>query len=125
MEAVVQVVGQSDGVRQVHLIGGETLLISAQEWTTKMHEQSSDRAASAKPKSPWQSACPSRNSFSESDQWIPYGPVSLDLSARRMRSATFTKDRRRGDAAPPVSSVMAIQKSARFRVAIRARRPCH
>jgi len=39
MEAVVQVVGQSDGVRQVHLIGGETLLISAQEWTTKMHEQ--------------------------------------------------------------------------------------
>jgi hypothetical protein len=42
-----------------------------------------------------------------------------------MRSATFTKDRRRGDAAPPVSSVMAIQKSARFRVAIRARRPCH
>ena len=39
MEAVVQVVGQSDGIRQVHLIGGETLLINAQEWTSKMHEQ--------------------------------------------------------------------------------------
>ena len=37
--AVAQVVSQSDGVRQVHLIGGETLLISAQEWTTKMHVQ--------------------------------------------------------------------------------------
>ena len=39
MDAVAQVVAQSDGVRQVQLINGEKLLISAQEWTTKMFEQ--------------------------------------------------------------------------------------
>ncbi len=39
MDAVVQVVAQSEGVREVQLTGGERLLISAQEWTTKMHEQ--------------------------------------------------------------------------------------
>ena len=33
MEAIVQVVGQTDGIRQVHLIGGETLLINTQEWS--------------------------------------------------------------------------------------------
>ncbi len=37
--AVAQVVSQSDGHKKVYLIGGETLLISAQEWTTKMHVQ--------------------------------------------------------------------------------------
>jgi hypothetical protein len=37
--AVTQVVSQSDGQKKVYLIGGETLLISAQEWTTKMHVQ--------------------------------------------------------------------------------------
>lgn len=39
MEAVVQVVAQSDGIRQVQLVNGEKMLINAQEWTTKMHEQ--------------------------------------------------------------------------------------
>jgi len=39
MDAVVQVVAQSGGVRMVQLTNGEKLLISAQEWTTKMHEQ--------------------------------------------------------------------------------------
>ena len=39
MDAVVQVVAQSGGVRQVQLVNGEKLLITAQEWTTKMHEQ--------------------------------------------------------------------------------------
>lgn len=39
MDAVVQVIAQSGGVRMVQLSNGEKLLISAQEWTTKMHEQ--------------------------------------------------------------------------------------
>jgi hypothetical protein len=39
MDAVAQVVAQPDGVRQVQLINGEKLLISPQEWTTKMFEQ--------------------------------------------------------------------------------------
>ena len=39
MDAVVQVVAQSGGVRQVQLVNGEKLLINAQEWTSKMHEQ--------------------------------------------------------------------------------------
>ena len=39
MDAVAQVVAQSDGVRQVQLTNGEKLLINTQEWTTKMHEQ--------------------------------------------------------------------------------------
>ena len=39
MAAVVQVVAQSGGVRMVQLTNGEKILISAQEWTTKMFEQ--------------------------------------------------------------------------------------
>ena len=39
MDAVAQVVAQSDGGRQVQLTIGEKLLINAQEWTTKMFEQ--------------------------------------------------------------------------------------
>lgn len=39
MDAVVQIVAASGGARQVQLSNGEKLLISAQEWKTKMHEQ--------------------------------------------------------------------------------------
>jgi hypothetical protein len=39
MDAVVQIIAQSGGVRQVQLVNGEKLLINAQEWTSKMHEQ--------------------------------------------------------------------------------------
>jgi hypothetical protein len=39
IDAVVQVVAQSGGGRQVQLTNGERVLISAQEWTAKMHEQ--------------------------------------------------------------------------------------
>ena len=39
MEAVVQIVAAAGGNRQVQLTNGERLLISAQEWKTKMHEQ--------------------------------------------------------------------------------------
>jgi hypothetical protein len=39
MEAVVQVLAQASGVKQVQLRNGENLLINAQEWTTKLHEQ--------------------------------------------------------------------------------------
>lgn len=39
LEAIVQVVGQSGGARQVQLRNGEKILISTQEWTTKLHEQ--------------------------------------------------------------------------------------
>jgi len=39
MDAVVQIVAAAGGNRQVQLMGGEKLLISAQEWKSKMHEQ--------------------------------------------------------------------------------------
>ena len=39
MDAVVQVVAASATDKQVQLMNGEKLLISAQEWQTKMHEQ--------------------------------------------------------------------------------------
>ena len=39
MEAVVQVVAAAGGSREVQLHNGEKLLLSAQEWQTKMHEQ--------------------------------------------------------------------------------------
>ena len=39
MDAVVQVVAQSGGARQVQLNNGEKFLIGAQEWTAKLHEQ--------------------------------------------------------------------------------------
>jgi hypothetical protein len=39
MDAIVQIVAASGGARQVQLNNGEKLLISAQEWKTKMHEQ--------------------------------------------------------------------------------------
>jgi hypothetical protein len=39
MEAVVQVVAAAGGGREVQLNNGEKLLLSAQEWQTKMHEQ--------------------------------------------------------------------------------------
>ena len=39
MDAVAQVVAQANNIRQVQLNNGEKLMISAQEWTTKMHEQ--------------------------------------------------------------------------------------
>lgn len=39
MDAVVQIITQAGGVRQVQLFNGEKMLINAQEWTTKMHEQ--------------------------------------------------------------------------------------
>ena len=39
MEAVVQVVGAAGGGREVQLDNGEKLLLSAQEWQAKMHEQ--------------------------------------------------------------------------------------
>jgi hypothetical protein len=40
MDRVVQVVADARGdARQVQLVNGEKLLISAQEWKIKMHEQ--------------------------------------------------------------------------------------
>jgi len=39
MDAIVQIVTASGGAKQVQLNNGEKLLISAQEWKTKMHEQ--------------------------------------------------------------------------------------
>jgi hypothetical protein len=39
MDAVVQIVAATGGNREVQLNNGEKLLISAQEWKTKMHEQ--------------------------------------------------------------------------------------
>jgi hypothetical protein len=39
MDAIVQIVAASGGARQLQLNNGEKLLISAQEWKTKMHEQ--------------------------------------------------------------------------------------
>jgi hypothetical protein len=39
MDAVVQVLAQAGGVKQVQLNNGERLLINAQEWATKLHEQ--------------------------------------------------------------------------------------
>jgi hypothetical protein len=39
LDAVVQIVAQSGGARQVQLHNGENVLIGPQEWTAKMHEQ--------------------------------------------------------------------------------------
>jgi hypothetical protein len=39
LEAIVQIVAQSGGGRQVQLRNGEKILITTQEWTTKLHEQ--------------------------------------------------------------------------------------
>jgi hypothetical protein len=39
LEAIEQVVGQSNGEKQVQLRNGETLLIGVQAWTTKLHEE--------------------------------------------------------------------------------------
>ena len=39
LEAIEQVVGQSDGIKQVQLRGGDKFLIGAQDWVTKLHEE--------------------------------------------------------------------------------------
>ena len=39
LEAVEQVVAQSGGGKQVQLRNGEKILIGAQDWTSKLHEE--------------------------------------------------------------------------------------
>jgi hypothetical protein len=39
MDAIAQIVSQAGGARQVQLVNGEKLLISAAEWNGKLHEQ--------------------------------------------------------------------------------------
>ena len=39
LEAIVQVVAQAGGSKQVQLRNGEKLLIGAQDWTAKLHEE--------------------------------------------------------------------------------------
>jgi hypothetical protein len=39
LESIVQVVAQAGGGKQVQLLSGEKILIGAQEWTAKLHEE--------------------------------------------------------------------------------------
>lgn len=39
LAAIVQVVAQAGGVRQVQLSNGEKILIGAQDWNAKLHEE--------------------------------------------------------------------------------------
>ena len=39
LESIVQIVSQAGGGKQVQLLGGEKILIGAQEWTAKLHEE--------------------------------------------------------------------------------------
>ena len=39
LESIVQIVSQAGGGKQVQLLGGENVLIGAQEWTAKLHEE--------------------------------------------------------------------------------------
>ena len=39
LEAIEQVVGQPDGIKQVQLRGGDKFLIGAQDWVAKLHEE--------------------------------------------------------------------------------------
>ena len=39
LEAIVQIVAQSGGAKQVQLRNGEKLLIGPQDWVTKLHEE--------------------------------------------------------------------------------------